>query len=1297
MRLIELRLKNLNSLKGEWHINFADRAFVDEGIFAITGQTGAGKTTILDAICLALYARTPRIEGVSKSNNEVMTRQTAECFAEVVIDLNGARYRCRWGQRRAYNKADGNLQDATHEIAKLKHDDSSAEGVLLESGIKPTKNKIIELTGMDFQQFTRSILLAQGSFSAFLKAEVDERADILEKITGTDIYATISKQVHGKKRLEEEKLNALQYKIDGLQLLDADKERQLSIDLQDYQHRQQDMQQTLKTLSEQLAWLDAVSGLEDKLQSAQYDLQQAKQADIDFVPQAKRLNAATKALEIESQFSQLTHIREQLEQLTTEKNQLEQDLPTQEIRVQEASETLKAEQDKQQAADAALKDALPKIATARKLDNDIAQQRRTVQDINGRLDALNTDIASLRQDLSAQQHTAAEKQQQLTQLTEKLTNAEALTHLESDIFKFDNECKDLKKVLQHNITLSADKAQQVQKRQEQQTALEIQQQRQQTESTKTEQAQAQLAKLQQAQNALIKARSVSQMRETQEQIDHLSQQMEQLRFHNQQRQDLEAQIKQVKDDIGHIHKALCTTQERLNQDEKTLKATQEKREDKHNQLQLQQKVAALEHYIADLQDGHPCPLCGALEHPYNKSHPHLVSDGDSSELAQYILALDKEIATLNQNITAQHIEQASKKTTLESKQHQQAELTTHSQTHDKAITDTMRAISQYIKEDISSDSAIMRLLQPLVTLNDNDDHAVAFAKKLTECKDKLTQHKAHLKDTLARYDDLSTRIIEARQDSEAARHSQFALASAITAHQTQIAIIDTAITTLDNQLATNFNELEALMTAILQRLAMYATNNYHPPALEILQRAPHDLQSLAEHIEQQTVLDDAECDSQLDHLRQQRRALVQLKDTFNKEQKAQQSLQSELERLHTHIENKDAQLTKDAAALAALKHSITDNTESLSALEKQRTQAFSATDIDTAERQMRDAVACAQDSSNAAQRRLDSERYNLQQLTAQAHTLKQRIEDATQTKEAAYHTFNEALARSDFSDEAAFMTARLPIDERNQLKSEQTHIDYTLKQAQRLFDDLTRTLAQQRAQPLTDDDRETLTRRQTQTETDFNQCMAQIGAIKQQLHDNDSKKESQQTQLVEIDKQKAALAIWEQLYKLIGSADGKKYRTFAQGLTFDIMIGHANKQLHKMSSRYLLTRDDDKPLELNVIDNHQGGEIRSTKNLSGGEGFIISLALALGLSQMASQNIRVDSLFLDEGFGTLDEESLDIALDTLTNLQQEGKLIGVISHIQALKDRILTQIKVEKRSGGFSHLHGAGCAQVAGK
>jgi len=175
------------------------------------------------------------------------------------------------------------------------------------------------------------------------------------------------------------------------------------------------------------------------------------------------------------------------------------------------------------------------------------------------------------------------------------------------------------------------------------------------------------------------------------------------------------------------------------------------------------------------------------------------------------------------------------------------------------------------------------------------------------------------------------------------------------------------------------------------------------------------------------------------------------------------------------------------------------------------------------------------------------------------------------------------------------------------------------------------------------------------------------------------------------DLQKKEWQRWDALRELIGSSDGKKFRNFAQGLTFEMMTAYANRQLRKMTDRYLLLRDETIPLELNVVDHYQAGEVRSTKNLSGGESFIVSLALALGLSRMASQNVRVDSLFLDEGFGALDDDALETALDTLSELRQDGKLIGVISHVPALKERIGTQIQVIPQTGGRSELSGPGC------
>jgi exonuclease SbcC len=164
------------------------------------------------------------------------------------------------------------------------------------------------------------------------------------------------------------------------------------------------------------------------------------------------------------------------------------------------------------------------------------------------------------------------------------------------------------------------------------------------------------------------------------------------------------------------------------------------------------------------------------------------------------------------------------------------------------------------------------------------------------------------------------------------------------------------------------------------------------------------------------------------------------------------------------------------------------------------------------------------------------------------------------------------------------------------------------------------------------------------------------------------------------------------MHKLIGAADGKKFRNFAQALTFEHVVHFANKQLRTMTDRYILMRDPNLPLELHVIDVWQGGLSRTTKNLSGGESFLVSLALALALSRMVSKHGHSESLFLDEGFGTLDEETLNTALEALARLQKSGRLIGVISHIAALRDRIGTQICVKRESGGKSSLHGPGCS-----
>ena len=290
-------------------------------------------------------------------------------------------------------------------------------------------------------------------------------------------------------------------------------------------------------------------------------------------------------------------------------------------------------------------------------------------------------------------------------------------------------------------------------------------------------------------------------------------------------------------------------------------------------------------------------------------------------------------------------------------------------------------------------------------------------------------------------------------------------------------------------------------------------------------------------------------------------------------------------------------------------------------------------------------------------------------------------------------SFRRKLTEQNFADESDFTSAQQYVKSLPELRSRwqeltgrMTELTAKLEAAQKQLDEKT---AQNTASESLDET-EAVFRRE---ESGILSLNGQISVLQQKI--NDIKKlQAQIDELTHsLEEQKASAEKWAKLCEWIGSAKGDKFRVFAQKITLELVVNNANDYLRKMNGRYtLIITPGNSDLKLSVRDNEQAGEIRPTDNLSGGERFIVSLALALGLSQISGSKARVDSLFLDEGFGSLDEDSLNTALEALGEVRREGRMIGVISHVAALRERIAAQIQVIPKNEGVSILEGPGCS-----
>lgn len=336
-------------------------------------------------------------------------------------------------------------------------------------------------------------------------------------------------------------------------------------------------------------------------------------------------------------------------------------------------------------------------------------------------------------------------------------------------------------------------------------------------------------------------------------------------------------------------------------------------------------------------------------------------------------------------------------------------------------------------------------------------------------------------------------------------------------------------------------------------------------------------------------------------------------------------------------------------------------------------------------------TACEQACLQAAEQWQKAQELR-ERLAGQQAGLQQQLTQMQERLQQAQQQWQQALADSEFADETAFAAALLDDTLRRELQQRKEQLQQRQVEAAALLTQATQTLEQHRqCRPEGLDeanaDIDALTQSLAELAQQLKTLQLRQGELRNQLESDAARRLNQQALFEQIARSQQDYDDWSYLNQLIGSKEGDKFRRFAQGLTLDHLVYLANRQLGRLHGRYLLQRKTSDALELQVVDTWQADALRDTRTLSGGESFLVSLALALALSDLVSHKTSIDSLFLDEGFGTLDAETLDTALDALDSLNASGKTIGVISHVEAMKERIPVQIKVKKVNGlGVSRL-----------
>jgi exonuclease SbcC len=1215
MKILNITLHNLNSLRVHQTIDFTTSPLSDSGLFAITGDTGSGKTTILDALTLALYGRIHRNKDVS----EVMTYGETESLAEVEFQTNKGTYRASWKMWRAHKKVDGKLRDS-RSLAQL--DSKVGKFIPIAEKKREVDVAVEEVSGLDYDRFCRSVLLSQGDFAAFLKAGEKERSDLLERITGREIYTRLSKAAFERNKIENEKLENLNSRRSNLNLLAPEVIKDLKTSLKENKKNSTQLKKELNSLRKQKQQYEKFLEIESKKQGKEKALEVLNDTIETSFSDFERLTEYIKIRSFQTPLSRLNQHLEQQNETQKAILKLKVELPPLKESKALYSRSLKEKQASHKVLKEQFKTQKPLFEKIVKLDL-LLEEKSTAFEVQSKeFKAFQTEVDELKARIEQSEMEKKRLKEEKNQLEEWLTSNAVYEKLATDLVKIELHREDLRKIFREKLKIEK----QLKQNKEGFDAINA---KLKNLSQKQEKEKAVFAKMKTVFEASTPQKIAKNREEVIERhrkdidgLQKLEHDLKQLYQINEQYEQLLGELAKREQELDSLRNEEFDIAKQLMSSAETLEAIENKQEFKIQIYEQQQLIANYEKDRSELKEGDPCPLCFSQKHPFRQKK--ILPFVDEAKMELDNVRKQRELIYNNhKKLINRHNDVAVKIENLIGNELQQAGGQLEEQVEKiTGFENKMSVFARSIDTDLFSMSRSGVLSKKLNALKSEVEKEKKVLTTLQKLSIELNEKEKSVLEIQSMMQEVQTEVVSRKQtlkhDEEQLKKLEERFASA---------------TEEINKLLKKYGEVFETDTAAIMFQSLVGKKESYENKFGLVKETGEKLGVSSS-------------------------SLKEIKSQFQAGEKKLKSLKEKVEKANQLLkENR-----KERKTLFGDKDPIEQRNELESQIEKQN--------IDIAELQEK-----AQ--KNAVQ--LDTFENLLIEKEKEVKSNLTKIQLGTsklsaQIKKKGFESIDELREKMMEEKEAMKIETH-----KKQLDEQQIALKQTLADLEKDW----KILKPEFEKII---DVEALNQSLKEKEQNYSEIEREQGATNEKIREHNIRKEQSKDLLVEIEQQKIVCSRWGKLNELIGQADGKKFRIFAQGLTLKKLVGLANIHLTNLNDRYFIHKPDDQLLDLEIIDTFQADNRRSMLSLSGGESFLVSLALALGLSDLAGHKAQIKSLFIDEGFGTLDENSLDLALSTLENLRSSGKTIGLISHVNTLKERIGTQIQVIKSGNGLSQI-----------